>query len=558
MSDDKLILLRAHTEILRCPKGRRRRKAATTASTNVSRNRKEPGEPRWPESALVIDCETSTDERQSLTFGFYRYCRADANGMYVCVAEGIFHADELRETDREAMSILEHYVDTVEAQTPKDYRHRLRLLSRSEFMRQVFWRATLNPQNGASALIVGFNLPFDLSRLAVECSKARPHSEGWSLVMPQDEDPKTGLLRSDPFRQRVKTKPIDSKAAFIRFAGVSMPSRKTGRRLIPYTRGRFLDLRMLGWALRNQSYSLESACQAFGVPGKLNHEPTGQITMEEIDYCRQDVRATLDLLNAMRTEFDRHPIDLRPDKAYSPASIAKAYLKEMGVVPPRQKFALAPKEMGVAMQSYYRGRAECRIRQTSVPVVHTDFLSEYPTVDSLMGLWSFLMAESLRVEDATDEVKRLLANLKLDTTFDQDFWKSLSFLALVHPAGNILPVCTAYNGKTSNIGINPLTSNEPIWYAGPDLVAAALLTDRPPQIIRAIRVVPEGKQAGLNVVNLRGMVEIDPLTDDFFKVLIEARARVKANQNFAEEERNALSYFLKILANAGSYGLLLR
>lgn len=129
MGEDKFIRFRAHTEILKHPKGRRGRKAATTASTNVSRNRTEPGEPRWPESALVIDCETTTDEHQSLTFGFYRYCFANANGMYVCVEESIFHADELRETDREAMPILQHYVDTIEAQTPKDYPHRLRLLT---------------------------------------------------------------------------------------------------------------------------------------------------------------------------------------------------------------------------------------------------------------------------------------------------------------------------------------------------------------------------------------------------------------------------------------------
>ena len=51
------------------------------------------------------------------------------------------------------------------------------------------------------------------------------------------------------------------------------------------------------------------------------------------------------------------------------------------------------------------------------------------------------------------------------------------------------------------------------------------------------------------------MIRIDPRRDDFFKVVIEARARVKSDSSLPESEREALGYFLKILANAGSYGL---
>jgi hypothetical protein len=48
---------------------------------------------------------------------------------------------------------------------------------------------------------------------------------------------------------------------------------------------------------------------------------------------RADVRASLELLEALRAEFDRHPIGLDPCRAYSPASVAKAYLRTMGVRP---------------------------------------------------------------------------------------------------------------------------------------------------------------------------------------------------------------------------------
>lgn len=56
-------------------------------------------------------------------------------------------------------------------------------------------------------------------------------------------------------------------------------------------------------------------------------------------------------------------------------------------------------------------------------------------------------------------------------------------------------------------------------------------------------------------MSLRGMVEIDPRYDDFFKLVIEARARVKTDRSLPETDREALGYFLKILASAGSYGL---
>lgn len=39
------------------------------------------------------------------------------------------------------------------------------------------------------------------------------------------------------------------------------------------------------------------------MPGKLDHTPTGRVTKEEIDYCRQDVQATVGLLNALLVEF---------------------------------------------------------------------------------------------------------------------------------------------------------------------------------------------------------------------------------------------------------------
>jgi hypothetical protein len=504
---------------------------------------------RWPAAVLVIDCETTIDERQALTFGAYRYCRLNSSGRYHCVEQGLVLPDDAPTADR---SIARAYVNTHEPASEQGEWH---VRTRQEFFDRVFWRAALDPPHGAGALIVGFHMFFDLVRLAVDCREAKRRDEVWSLVMDQDDDPNTGRRRDNPLRPRIVVTPKDSKAAFYRFSGVGVRSKKSKKRLKPYSRGRFLDLRTLGWALRNRSFTLESACEAFGVPGKLDHQPTGRVSIEEIDYCREDVRATLDVLNAMRAEFDQHPLSLPPERAYSPASIAKAYYDAMGILPPAQKFGLPSELQGYAMAAYFGGRAEVRVRHESVPVVLVDFLSEYASVNTLLGLWQFVIAERLRVEDATDAVRHMLASLTPDDVFTPAFWKTLTVFALVEPDGDVLPVRTHYNGTTTNIGVNPLTSQEPVWVAGPDLVAAFLLTGRAPKVRRAIRLVPEGQQAGLTRVSLRGLVDIDPPRDDFFRRVVEARVAIEQDCTLTPSEREGICYFLKILASAGSYGL---
>ena len=48
---------------------------------------------------------------------------------------------------------------------------------------------------------------------------------------------------------------------------------------------------------------------------------------------RRDVLATWELAVKLLAEYEAHPIDLQVTKAYSPASIGKAYLRAMGIAP---------------------------------------------------------------------------------------------------------------------------------------------------------------------------------------------------------------------------------
>jgi hypothetical protein len=514
-------------------------RAYATLSEKQTKRRgiKEIRSERWPNHMLVFDCESRTTADQTLTLGFWRFCQL-RNGEYAPLEEGIFHDEGISAHE---FDVLRKYVRAVKPEATADGSNRLHLYSRSKFLVETFGMAIQ-----AKAMIVGFNLPFDLSRLAVDWETAE--NGGWSLILSQWCNPKTGNLQANKFFPRVVVKALNSKTAVIHStrAPMSEPGKKNNRTKL-WPTARFLDVRTLLWALRNKSYSLKSACVDFGVPGKMNHKPSGSVNWDEIEYCRQDVRATVGLLNAAKREYDLHPINPGLDRMFSPASVAKAYLEELKICYPIAMVSEAESAYGIFMQSYFGGRAECRIRKWEVPVCLVDFLSQYPTVNELLDNWNVLTANQVSFPDATDEVRELLSSITLDRCFDSKLWPEFRFYARLRPDNDILPVRSVYNGTTQNIGINYLTSKESLWFAGPDIVASVLLTGKIPRIEKAVRVVPHGQHPNLGATSLRGMVDINAKEHSFFRHVIEQRA--------VNESNPALHYWLKILANSGSYGL---
>jgi hypothetical protein len=146
-------------------------------------------------------------------------------------------------------------------------------------------------------------------------------------------------------------------------------------------------------------------------------------------------------------------------------------------------------------------------------------------------------------EEDTKNVRRLLKDISHNGCFNRAKWKDFAFFALVQPEDDILPVRTVYDGVSQNIGNNYLTSATPLWFAGCDLIASKIRTGKAPRILRAIRLVPHGKQVCMKSVKLRGsMVEINPYKDDLFRKVIEQRKLNKSDK--------ALYYWLKIFANS--------
>jgi len=517
---------------------------------------------RWPRYVLLFDTETTTDTTQRLTFGSYRVCEWEpGGGALVCTREGIFYADDLPKTDPEDFECLRKYASTHDADVGPGFPRQLKFLSRTEFVKTVFRRFACK----ARALVVGFNLPFDLSRLAVGCGTAQgANRRGFSLILWEYQDAETGLWCPNTNRPRVVVEHVDSKMAFIhltRTRTIDLNDQRPEEGAPPDPkfsyRGRFLDLRTLAFALTGKGHSLDSAGETFGIThSKAQAGQHGVITPDYIAYNRRDVLASKELLEKLRQEFDRHPIDLDPCQAYSPASIAKAYFDAMGLRSPREQFRKIPPELiGYAMSAFYGGRAEVRIRKTIVPVVYTDFTSMYPTVQTLMGLWRLIGAERIEVVDDTDGVRALLAAISVDACFRPETWRELAGFALIVPEGDILPARAQHRGREWTVGVNRLTSPGPLWYALPDLVASTLLTGKPPRILQAFRLVPRGRQRKLHTVQLGGAVEIDPRGESLFRAVIEARQQVKRDPTLDPQERERIQRFLKTFANAGSYGV---
>lgn len=500
---------------------------------------------KWPERVLIFDTETRIDVHQELMFGFYRICKLVGN-HYVCESEGIVYAEELanHELNQIGTFVLNTFSEVEVKQFPPQVRLQV-YRSFPEFMSKVFWPAVRKGWG-----IVGFNLGFDISRLSLGWRRSR--KGGFSLILSKQLDYKTRTWKSHPYRPEINLEAKDARTTFItrgvpRFRKDEWPNP-----------GRFLDVGTLLFSLFDKHMSLDQWCAEFQKKGyaidrKLEHAPSGIVNQSELLYCRQDVKITQQLLNAAKREFDSHPLpNLAPDKAYSPASIAKAYMREMNIKKPLEKFTVSDEILGIAMQAYFGGRAEVHIRRTRVPVMRVDFVSQYCTVNTLLCNWEIISAASVEFPDETDAVRELLSAISSapDKCFDRELWPDFRFFALVKPDHDIFPVRAPYDCKVPdklNIGVNYLSSEEPIWFAGPDIIASILLNDgKIPYIIKAIRVMPIGTQTGLKPIELLGRILIEPVKDDFYKHVVEQK---EANKSDATLKKG-----LKCIGNAGAYG----
>ena len=100
MNQPQEIYVRAHTIVL----GKKKKRTGTRKGSGLGSK-----ERKWPEYALVLDCETRLSTQQELTFGWYRWCQL-RDDEYVCTEEGIFYADDLSEAEIEMLHKFARFV----------------------------------------------------------------------------------------------------------------------------------------------------------------------------------------------------------------------------------------------------------------------------------------------------------------------------------------------------------------------------------------------------------------------------------------------------------------
>ncbi|MEM8917935.1 MAG: hypothetical protein AAGE37_03665 [Pseudomonadota bacterium] len=489
---------------------------------------------------VVFDTETTTDPSQHLRFG--TFCVYRGENLF---RSGIFWAPNAV-SERELETLRRFAAD-----------NGLDLLTRNQFADDILFGIGYDLR----ATIVGFNLPFDISRIAISHGSARGKKMRGGF---------TFKISTDRRRSNIQVKHVSQRMAFINFTKPfkqlhSRSQRQRGDK-IETSLDHFVDVKTLASALLSGGYSLASLSKHLNVINqKLEFDEfDGPISDDMIKYAVRDTHATWECYVELRDRFEALGLtDLRPEKAYSEASIGKACLKQMGIAPWQQSQPnFEPQKIANIVSAYFGGRSEVRIRREIKQVMLCDFLSMYPTVCSLMGLWRFVTSKNKVTRDATNEASAILSNVTLEALQSKEAWLNLAMLVRVKSEKDIFPVRTKYQkAQTATIGLNKLTCSKPLWFTLADCIASKLLTGKPPEIVEAIGYAPGTMQSGLKPINIMGNADyrINPAKDDFYKRVIELRHETKEQLRFAREadapSLEAAQLNLKTNANSTSYGI---
>jgi hypothetical protein len=345
-----------------------------------------------PEHALIFHCATTNDERQDPLVGAY-ICAKLKDGNYVAEEIGLFH----RDAHPEELRALKRFV--------RDSVYELGTLD--EFRRRIFLKYLK-----AGALVVAYDAPFQISRIAVKSNKSLKRRRAFSFYFRLFNDKKTGTIRPSGFEPGISVESLDAAKAIyrpIKYMSQARDSVLEGEQ--GFSNIHILDLKTLTAVLTGETCTLQTACEIFGVSASRTRKSRPRVTKPSIERLLRDVTSELELLNRLKQEIARHPVHLVPERCYSSATLAKTYSSAMGIKSPQEKVKIADRINGIAMQAFFAGRAECLIRRTPVPVTYVDFHAQFPALSYLLNCREILCAEHLDFADFTSGARELVERI---------------------------------------------------------------------------------------------------------------------------------------------------
>jgi hypothetical protein len=255
--------------------------------------------------SLTFDTETTVDAAQSLRVGFAQIRKAGA-----LINEIAFFDGHLSDQD---IAVILDYAE----------RHSLQAMTIEAFRKkfiEIGYR-----MNGA---IIGFNLPFDISRIALSHGVARGALRGGFSF-------RLSPWKSEP---RIRVKHLSAVAALIDFAKPFKQLRGKGSRNrdvdVPHNRGCFIDVKTIAAALLSKRFSLKTLAEFLKVTEKEEtQEHGGPITTAYLDYARCDVQTTWECYEKLAKMYRDFGLSTPLHRILSEASIGKALLREMNIRP---------------------------------------------------------------------------------------------------------------------------------------------------------------------------------------------------------------------------------
>ena len=416
------------------------------------------------------------------------------------------------------------------------------VLPKTEFVTKMFYPYVYE----ARAKLVGFDLPYQISRLATSWGRARKVQDAFSMKLAED----------NPRLPAVRIKSIGSNSAMIQF--VTPLRKKSEKKSVPTRkvyRGCFVDLKTLAYVTTNNSFDgMDEVAKTFGVDVQHFRDAIQDNVQSALvlhkTYCK--------IVSVLQDTFLIRPNEI--GRLYSPASIGKLYLERLNIKPFLEKNPEFPREvLGYLMGAYYGGRVETRIRKTPVKVTCLDFTAMYPTMFCLQDMYKFLVSEKIETIETTQDTQKFLDEITHEDIARKETWKKMVTLCKVRPDGNmVLPVRSSYETgkKAQNIGVNYLKSTDDtcLWYALADLAASKLLTGNTPMIEEAISFVSHGIDENLpdEKIEICNGVEVNPRNENFIQKLVERRLKIK--QDSQDKLDTIIQNTIKIVTNTASYG----